>query len=484
MEPKNLLVIMSDEHNAAFMGCVGHGVVKTPNLDRLATRGTLFENAYTNCPICVPARASFATGQYVHQCGYWDNADPYEGAVPSWGHRLIAQGHRVVSIGKLHYRDSRDPNGFDEELIPLHVVDGVGDLLGLIRDDMPERKGAAKFARDAGRGESTYTRYDRSIAAEAGRWLAEEAPKYRDRPWVLFVSFVCPHFPLMAPPEFYDLYPEATIPWPELYAEAERPGHPYYRAMRACINYDKHFDEDKVRKAVAGYLGLCSFLDHNIGQVLSALDATGLAASTRVLYTSDHGEALGKRGLWGKSTMFEEAAAVPLIMAGPDIEAGRRVTTLASHVDFFPTIIEAVGGASHAEDAGLPGRSLFAIADGAEPDRTAFSEYHAAASITANYMLRDGRFKLVYFVGMPAQLFDLEADPDETRDLAGDPVHVEGLNALLAKLRAICDPEEIDQRARHDQRETIEKHGGRAAIIERGDFGYSPAPGQKPEFAS
>ena len=484
MEPKNLVFVMSDEHNAAFMGASGHGTVRTPHLDRLAASGSLFENAYTNCPICVPARASFATGRYVHDCGYWDNAHPYDGAVPGWGHRLMEQGHRVVSIGKLHYRDTNDPNGFDEEIAPLHVVGGVGDLGGLIRDDMPERKAARRFARDIGRGESSYTGYDRRIAAEAVRWLEEETPKYAGRPWVLFVSFVCPHFPLIAPPEFYDLYPEAEVPWPELYGEVDRPTHPYYGAMRACINYDGYFDEEGVRKAVAGYLGLCSFLDDNIGKVLAAVERTGLGEDTRIIYTSDHGEALGKRGLWGKSTMFEESVAVPLIMAGPDIQAGARVETLVSLVDCHPTILDCVGAARSPDDSNLPGRSLFEIAGGTDADRAVFSEYHAAASMAANYMLREGRYKLVAFVGMEPELFDLEADPDETRNLAGEPGYAKVLARLEARLLAICDPEAADARARADQAATIAKHGGREAILKRGDFGYSPAPGQTPEFTA
>ena len=104
-----------------------------PNLDRLAARGVRFTNAYTTCPICVPARTSLATGRYVFQTRSWDNAHPYHGEIASWGHRLMERGHRVTSVGKLHYRDNRDPNGFDEEILPLHVLDGVGDLLGLIR---------------------------------------------------------------------------------------------------------------------------------------------------------------------------------------------------------------------------------------------------------------------------------------------------------------------------------------------------------------
>ncbi len=484
MEPKNLLFIMSDQHGPSFMGCNGHPLVKTPNLDRLASHGTLFENAYTNCPICVPARASFATGRYVHDCGYWDNAAPYDGAVEGWGHRLLAQGHTVVSIGKLHYRCEDDPTGFTEQIVPLHVVDGVGDLIGLIRDDLPERKAAAKYARDTGPGESSYTGYDRRIADEAVRWLKEEAANHSGKPWVLFVSFVCPHFPLIAPEEFYNLYPEDQIPWPALYDAASRPSHPYYEAMRECINYDKYFDEASIRRAVAGYLGLCSFVDHNVGQVMSALEDAGLSNDTRIVYTSDHGEALGKRGLWGKSTMWEESAAVPLIMAGPDVPAGRRVPTLTSLVDGSPTIMHCVGATPAPEDVTLPGRSLFDIIDRADPDRTAFSEYHAAASMTGTFMLRDGDYKLVYFVGMEPQLFDLSNDPDETVDLAQSAEHGEVLARLIGRLREICDPEDVDRRARADQAATIAKHGGRETILERGDFGYSPAPGQKVEFSA
>jgi choline-sulfatase len=140
MQPANFIFVLSDEHSKRVLGSYGHAAVRTPNLDRLAARGTRFANAYTNCPICVPARAAFATGRYVHQIRYWDNAIAYDGRVPSWGHRLRAQGHRVTAIGKLHYVDS-DParNGFDEEILPLHIVNGIGDLLGLIRDELGER---------------------------------------------------------------------------------------------------------------------------------------------------------------------------------------------------------------------------------------------------------------------------------------------------------------------------------------------------------
>lgn len=133
MKPQNLLILMSDEHNARMMGCAGHPLAKTPHLDALAERGTRFVDASTTCPICVPARASFATGRYVHDIGYWDNSIAYDGRVPSWGHRLQDAGLRVESIGKLHYRREQDPCGFDRQHIPMHITDGVGMIQLSIR---------------------------------------------------------------------------------------------------------------------------------------------------------------------------------------------------------------------------------------------------------------------------------------------------------------------------------------------------------------
>jgi len=134
MKPANLLFIISDQHQGAAMGCAGHPLVQTPNLDRLAAGGTRFSKAYTNCAICVPARASLATGQYVHKIGNWDNGFPYDGSTPSWGHQLKDKGIRVDSIGKLHFRSADDDNGFSDEIEPLHVVEGIGDPASGIRD--------------------------------------------------------------------------------------------------------------------------------------------------------------------------------------------------------------------------------------------------------------------------------------------------------------------------------------------------------------
>jgi choline-sulfatase len=483
MRPANLLFIMSDEHNKRVLGSYGHPLISTPHLDRLAARGTRFTNAYTNCPICVPARAAFATGQYVHRIRYWDNAIAYDGRAPSWGHRLMAQGHQVTSIGKLHYVDSDAArNGFDEEILPLHIVNGVGDLLGLIRDELPRRPGSAKLGPEAGRGESEYTHYDRSIAQETVRWLSKEAPKHRSKPWALYVGFVSPHYPLIAPPEFYDLYPGDKVPWPDMYEPEQRPRHPFTDAMRQCLCFDESFDPPMVRRALAAYMGLVSFLDDNIGGILRALEETGLAATTRVIYSSDHGDNLGTRGLWGKSTMYEESAGIPMILAGPDVAAGKACETPVTLVDAFPTFIASLGATPDPRDAALPGHSLLDIAQGHVPQRTILSEYHAAGAVCGAYMIRHGQYKYVHYVGLPPMLFDLKHDPHERVDLGRDPGFRRVIAECDAALRKVVDPEAADRLAKADQQAHIEKHGGKEAILKRGTFRYSPPPGVKAAY--
>jgi choline-sulfatase len=477
---RNLLVIMSDEHNPKVMGCTGHPVIHTPNLDALARRGTMFGAAYTTSPVCIPARAGFACGKYIHQIGFWDNADAYDGSVPSWHHLLRDAGHRVVSIGKLHFRLPGEDHGFSEEQIPMHIYQGKGDLLGLIRDDMPRRGNSKKMAAMAGPGESTYTFYDREICARAQVWLREEAKRWRDKPWVLFVSFVAPHFPLTAPPEHYYRYWNRELPMPKLYAREERPRHPYVVDYGRNFNYDDYFESPQdVKRALAGYFGLVSLLDEHVGKVLGALEDAGLAGDTVVMYTSDHGDNLGSRGLWGKSTMYEEIAGVPLLLAGAGIPAGRRVDTPVSHVDAFPTILETAG---EPVPPGYPGVSLVDIANGAQPERTVLSEYHGMGSSTGAFAVRVGKWKYVHYVNYAPQLFDLERDPDEIHDLAGDPACAHVLEECRAKLYAICDPVEVDRRARARQAELLALNGGREAVIQRGDFGFTPAPGTAAEF--
>jgi choline-sulfatase len=181
--------------------------------------------------------------------------------------------------------------------------------------------------------------------------------------------------------------------------------------------------------------------------------------------------------------MYEESAAIPLIMAGAGVAPGTVVDTPASLVDVYRTALEAVGCPLSAYDQALPSRSLWEIAAGARPDRTVLSEYHAAASITGSFMIRHGRWKYVYHAGYRPELYDLAADPGETTDLAEEPGRAAVLAECKDALLRVCDPEAVSAEAMADQRRRIAAHGGRDAIIARGDYGYTPAPGETPTFS-
>lgn len=479
MKPTNLLFILSDQHTQGALGCYGHPLVQTPHLDRLAERGTRFTQAYTTCPICVPARASLMTGRYIHQTGHWDNAHPYDGSPEGWGHRLKQQGYRVDSIGKLHFRSPEDDNGFTQEIDPLHVVDGVGDILSCIRNNPPFRTKREGIT-GAGPGDSTYLRYDASNAEHGLRWLAEH--RNDEKPWVLFLSFVCPHPPYIAPEAFYRLYPHEQLPLPPQWRPEDWPDHPAIDYFRRFFGFDQVFEEATLRRLTATYYGVCTYLDYQIGRVLAALQENGQGETTRIIYTSDHGESLGARGLYGKLTMYEEAAAVPFLMAGPDVPAGKTVHTPISFVDCFPTILEAVGATLSPEDQDLPGESLWRIAQEADRERYAFSEFHAVGSRHAVFMLRNRQYKYIHYVNDPPQLFDLTADPAEEHNLASRPEHQETLRAFEAQLRRMLDPKAVDAQAKAGQKAKVEAFGGEGAVRQRGAFQNSPVPGEAPAF--
>ena len=480
----NLIIFTSENHSQQTLGCYGHPLVRTPNLDRLAERGTRFTNAYCASPICCPARASIATGLYPHQTGYWENSLPYDGRVRTWMHDLRDRGHEVTSVGKLHFRRTEDDNGFSEEILPMHVVDGVGGLLGLLRgsDEEPVRAGNWEmYATDIGPGGTKYQEYDRQITTHAIRWLKEHA-RPAATPWVLCVNHVSGHPPFRAAKELLDLYPVDRVPLPDAWRPAERPHHPAIQHLRYILGTHDDLDEATMRRIVAGYLAVTTYLDQQIGEVLRAADDLGLLERTRVIYTSDHGDCVGSHYIFGKFNLYEPAAAVPLIMAGPSIPQGRQVDQIASHVDLYPTILDAMGYGQESTLRDKPGVSLWPAMAGQTAPRLGFAEYHALGSRNASYMLRDGHLKLIYHVGMPAQLFDLAADPHELHDLADETSYAAQKANLEAELRAILDPEETDARAKADQRRKAAEFGGKDAILKRGGFPFTPPPGVAPTF--
>jgi choline-sulfatase len=476
MKGKNVVVIMSDEHNPEFMGCSGHPFIKTPNLDALAARGARFANAYTPSPICVPARAAFATGHRVHQIRHWDNAMPYSGKPHGWGHVLQRQGINVESIGKLHYRSEDDPVGFDAEHLPMHVVGGYGMVWASIRDPYLPVSGRPRMLGERiGVGESPYTSYDRSVTSSTIDWLRAAAEI--GKPFVLYVGLVAPHFPLIAPQEFFDLYDARHIPEAKLHPKNGYERHPWVQAYAEFERSEDLFQSEEERvNAFLAYYGLCSFLDSNVGRIVDELDALNLTDSTHVVYTSDHGDNVGARGLWGKSTLYQESVGIPMIVAGPDIKP-TVCDTAVDLLDLYPTILQAAGVDPALHMGTRPGKSLFDVAaQPVEKNRAILSEYHAAGSNTAGFMLRKGPWKYHHYVRFQPELFNLDADSGELNDLSGDPDHVSVLAEMKAALYAICNPEDVDAQAKSDQAALIARMGGREVASTMGSSGATPAP--------
>lgn len=474
MNAPNILVLCSDEHSRSALGCYGHPVARTPTLDRLAARGHRFTRAYTPSPICIPARASLATGLHVHETACWSSAQPYYGQHESWMHRLAAAGYHVASVGKLHFRDADGDHGFAEELAPMYLAnEGRGWPQGLLRTPMATFPEARELAEEAGPGESDYTEYDRTITREACAWLRRRGAACNG-PWAAFVSFVSPHYPLVAPQQFFDLYENIEMPLPPGGGPDIKPEHAVLEQMAGFWDYDVYFDEPTRQLARRCYYGLCSFLDDNIRQVLEALAASGQDRDTLAIYISDHGEMLGSHGFWTKSVMYEESVAIPLIVAGPGVPAGVNATP-CSLTDIAATVASAAGLAVDQQSPAWHSHPLQTYFGSEDTSRPILSEYHDGGSPTGFYMLRQNDWKYVHYAGgFAPQLFNLALDPDESNDLAADEKHGETLSALQRELETMLDPEEVNDRAFADQAAVIEALGGREALHAMKPFNHTP----------
>lgn len=485
-DTNNLIIFLSDNHQRDYLGSAGHPIIKTPTLDRLSKRGTHFSHAYCASPLCCPSRAALSTGRYPHQTGYWDNALAYDGEVPTWHHRVRDAGHEVMAIGKLHFRSPEDDNGFSDEIDVMHILGGKGALITLMRateEGMPRRKSHKAIYADSVEGEAEYQIYDRRITEHAIQWLQNRSDQ--DKPWVLLVSYPSPHPPFKVPQRFWDMYPLADVPLPIQWRPEHRPEHPAVEYLAWMNHLQEGFSEDFVRRVVAGYCGLITHVDEQIGLVMAEVERLGFMDNTRIIYTSDHGEAAGNHGILGKSNHYEHGLGVPLIMAGPDIPADTVIDNPVSHVDLFPTILEAMAVEPTDADRDLPGRSLWQDINTANdkiPERTVFTEFHAMGSKNSSFALRLGDYKLIYHVGMPRQLFNLADDPREEVDLLLNGKTHAKADELEALLREVVDPEAIDVKSKVDQVAHMEKFGGVEAIRKTGIFSRSPIPGAEVEL--
>lgn len=481
-KPQNWIIFLSDNHAHSAVGYHDGSIVKTPALDSLAKNGTVFENAYCASPLCCPSRASIATGQFPHQTGFSDNAIVYDGSVESWMHRARETGHEVVSVGKLHYQSGEEDNGFSEERLPMHILNGRGGTSMLLRArEEGERENIGQwelYHDDIGTGGSSYQQFDRDITRSAIEWLRDKKENPSDKPWILLVSYVSAHPPFKVPQHLLDLYNREDMPLPVAHSAADRNPHPAAEHLRQIMRTQDLEDTDNLRRIAHHYYALVSHLDAQIGDVMgevAALEMTDL----RYMYTSDHGEMLGDQGILGKFCGYEGSLKVPMIISGDGIEKGKTDSTPVSAVDIFPTVLDGLGLSDLA--AGPDGHGVSILQDIPE-GRDVFAEYHATATKHGTFVLRSGYMKLLYHVGMSPELFDLSVDPRECKNLADDPSHKPLLNQMIAKLKVFCDPEDVDAEIRAAQLSKIEDLGGVESIYADGAIVFSPTPGQKAEL--
>ena len=444
----NILLIMADQLTAFTLPCYGHPVVRAPHISALAAHGVVFENAYCNSPLCAPSRASLMAGRLPSRIGAYDNASELPAAVPTLAHGLRAQGYRTCLAGKMHFVGPDQLHGFEERLTPDIYPADFGWTPNW---DAPEERIDWWYhnmlsVKQAGVAEATnQLDFDDEVAFRATRFLTDAARADDPRPFFLLVSFSHPHDPFAIRKEYWDRYDGIAIDPPRVPPIAPGAMDPHSRRLwRVSAMDEVAITEDDVRRARRAYYGAISYVDDRVGELMTTLRGFGLAGDTIVIFTSDHGELLGERGLWYKMAFFEWAARVPLIAWAPDRFAARRAAPLASLVDLLPTLLE-LGRPPPGHEPGLDlptdGASLLPVLEGgAMPERTVLGEYLAEGALAPIVMIRRGAHKLIWSEPDPPLLFDLAHDPDELDNLAGRPEHAALLGELEAEVRRRWDP--------------------------------------------
>lgn len=432
----NVLLLISDEHNPFYSSVYGHPFVQTPAMDRLAKNGVTYENAYCPSPLCTPSRSAFMSGRRVHEIQAYSNCrtgvDP---SIPTYGRVLAEQGVYSVHVGKTHVFAPGGELGFRETRSAGERM-GAGDP-EIGRRPFRIRQAAAERASQFGVKE-THLRVDLERVDAAIDWILNTAPSL-DRPWTLSVNVIHPHFPHYTSQELWDLYPQGGD-LPEFSADQETADHPRAREVREHFQTGA-FTAEQIRGQRRGYLACVTFLDRQLARLIEALKNSGSYDDTNVIYTSDHGEMLGKFGMWWKCSLYEDASRIPCIAAGPDFSSGVRVATPVDLHDVQASLFASTGADRPSDWVGQP---LQGMPDSDE-QRVVFSEYHGHGVRHSAFMVRRGKWKYIHHVEAPHQLFDLDRDPDELQNVYGAFPAV--ATDLEGALRAICDPEGENDRA-------------------------------------
>ena len=455
----NILLLISDEHRPDVLPVEGNEVVRTPVLDRFIGEGVYFRNAYTPSPICVPARQSFLSGLYPRRAGCLNFGDPMPSEVLTIPGHLSRYGYRGVAAGKMHFvgpdqmhgwherigRDIVGRNGYKLVDDPVHTAQiepeaGTG-MWSVI--NTPDSK-FAKEVMNARAGEGPWMRHDRYSVEGMLHFLDETfASESYDRPGaqplLLAVSLSCPHYPYQCPKGLFDYYLRRVEPIVEDLPHA----FDCHDLFKVKIGEDVTYRE--AHRATAAYYGMVEWLDTQFGRVIDQLEYLNVLDDFIVVYLSDHGEMLGEKGLWEKQQYFDASVRVPFSIWSPrHFEGGRVVHENVSLVDLFPTLCDL---AHVPVPEGLDGRSVVPLARGGREDwpDTVYSELWGVQN-GPSAMVKERNLKYFRFTERPwpEQLFDLERDPGERRNLVADPAYAADLARLRARLEALPQPREKD----------------------------------------
>ena len=433
----NILFVMADQMAPAFLPIHGHRLVKAPNIEALADRGTVFDSAYCASPLCAPSRFSMMAGRRPAGIGAFDNAADFAADIPTFAHYLRQAGYRTALSGKMHFCGPDQLHGFEERL----TTDIYPADFGWTPDwEQPEIRPSwyhnmLSVTQAGPCRRSNQLDFDEEVVYAARRWLFDQARGHR-RPALLPRRLHDPSSRSLCDPagileplprgrdrsaEAGDLAGSKTIPIGSACATS--------RTWTATEITEAH-----IRAARRAYYGAISYVDDQLGQLVKTLGDCGLEGETITLFTADHGDMLGERGLWYKMNWHENAARVPLIIGFPGEGRPRRVAQSVSTIDLLPTLAEIAGdGAAPDYAAPVDGRSLLPHIAGSGGHDEVLGEYFGEGAIAPLLMIRRGKYKYIRSRPDPEQLYDLAADPLEQVDLAGDAAHAQRLADFRAE---------------------------------------------------
>ncbi len=439
----NFLIFMVDQCNGTLFGTDGPAdFLHVPNLRRLYESGVNFANTYCASPLCAPSRASFMSGLLPSRTGVYDNAAEFASSIPTFAHHLRKTGYRTALSGKMHFVGPDQLHGFEQRT----TTDVYPADFGWTPDwTKPDERIDWWYhnlgsVTTAGVAEITnQLEYDDEVAFHARQKLHQFSREDRDTPFCLTVSFTHPHDPFVTRRKYWDLYPGEKLP-NQMVRSIPYDQQDAHSKRLFDMSNRREFDitEQNIIDARRAYFGNISYLDEKFGEVLETLEACDFADDTIILFVSDHGDMLGERGLWFKMSFFEGSSRVPLMINAPNHFDAVTVAAPASTLDVFPTLVD-LAGAPVPND--LDGETLLPALHGKADERQIICEYCAEGSIAPMVMLREGSYKLNVCSEDEDQLFDLNADPQEETNLAGDPTHAKVHEKMKATIDAAYDME-------------------------------------------